>query len=377
MTNRTTAPILVVDDEPQNLAAMRQVLAPDHHLIFACGGHDALVAARKHHPALILLDIEMPGMNGYEVCRALKSDFRTAGIPVIFVTTHAEVGSEAAGFDAGAVDYIVKPVSPPVVRARIRTHLSLVQAALLGQSHRDAVCMLGQAGHFRDNDTGAHIWRMAAYAASIARAWGWSAEDCDLMELAAPMHDTGKLAIPDAILLKPGKLDAAEWEIMKTHARIGHEILANSDAPLFRIAAEIALYHHERWDGAGYPQGLAGEAIPECARIVAVADVFDALTMKRPYKDPWPMDRALAYLRESAGRHFDARLVDAFVMVQPEVETIRTRWNDRERDGLKCRSGISDAARIGPMQYRRPPAAADRPGKSGTPESTEIGEFAT
>ncbi len=325
-----TGPILIVDDEPQNLAALRQVLADEYRLAFARDGAEALLAARKHAPSLILLDINMPDMDGYAVCQALKADQATENIPVIFVTGLAEVGDEAKGFAVGAVDYLVKPVSPAIVRARVATHLSLVRSARLEQSYREAIFMLGEAGHFNDTDTGLHIWRMAAYARALASALGWSEEACGMIELAAPMHDTGKVGIPDTILRKPGKLDAEEWAIMKTHTRIGFDILKASDAPVFRIAAEVALRHHEKWDGSGYPDGLAGEAIPESARIVALADVFDALTMKRPYKEAWPVDLALANLWESSGGHFEPRLVASFASILPEILDIKAKWDARE-----------------------------------------------
>lgn len=323
MTHR---PLLIVDDEPQNLAAMRQILEADYPLVYARNGLEAIAAAAKHTPSLILLDIQMPDMDGYAVCRRFKADPATESIPVIFVTSLAETGNEAAGFAAGAVDYIVKPVSPPIVCARVRTHLSLVRAAQLEKSHRDAISMLGKAGHFNDPDTGVHIWRMAAYAAALAAACGWNAEACQHLELAAPMHDTGKLGIPDAILGKRGSLDPEEWEAMKTHARIGHDILAKSDAPIFKLAAQIALRHHEKWDGSGYPDGLIGEAIPESARIVAVADVFDALTMKRPYKEAWSVECAMNALLAGSGSHLEPRLVSLFASILPGILKIKADW---------------------------------------------------
>ncbi|AUH52246.1 two-component system response regulator [Chromobacterium sp. ATCC 53434] len=324
------APLLIVDDEPQNLAALRQVLAPHYPLVFARNGVEALAAADKHHPALILLDIEMPDMDGYAVCRRIKSDRQIGATPVIFVTSLSEAGNEAAGFEAGAVDYIVKPISAPIVQARVRTHLSLVQATQLEKSHRDAIYMLGQAGHFNDTDTGVHIWRMAAYAAELAAACGWEADACHQLELAAPMHDTGKLGIPDAILRKPGQLTPEEWEIMKTHPRIGH-ILIRSEAPVFRLAAEVALRHHEKWDGSGYPDGLKALAIPESARIVALADVFDALTMRRPYKEAWSLEMALDALQKGCGTHFEPRLVEMFQSILPHILEIKDSWDERAR----------------------------------------------
>lgn len=320
------APILIVDDEPANLALLRQILGPDYGLVFARSGPEALAAAHKHRPSLVLLDIEMPGMSGFDVCRTLKAAPDTEAIPVIFVTSLSEVGNETAGFDAGAVDYIVKPVSPPIVRARVRTHLSLVSAKQLAQSYEDAIYMLGEASEFKDTDTGTHIWRMADYSSALARAAGWSEEDCRLLEMAAPMHDIGKLAIPDAILHKPGKLDAQEWALMQTHCASGHKILSKSSSPLLRMAATVAHHHHERWDGQGYPCGLAGESIPESARIAAIADVFDALCSVRPYKPAWPLERVLQTLREGAGSHFDARLLDLFLEILPTILEIRDRW---------------------------------------------------
>lgn len=327
-----TAPILIVDDEPANLALLRQILAPEHALVFARNGHEALAAAIKHRPGLILLDIEMPDMDGYTTCRKLKQDPATESIPVLFVTSLAETGDETAGFEAGAVDYLVKPVSAPVVRARVRTHLSLVSAKQLAQSYNDAIYMLGEASEFKDADTGTHIWRMAAYSSALAAAAGWKPEDCQQLALAAPMHDIGKLGIPDAILHKPGKLDAQEWAVMQTHATVGYKILSKSNAPLLQMAATIAHCHHEQWSGGGYPRGLVGEEIPEMARIVAIADVFDALTTKRPYKEVWPLDRVLQTLHDSAGVHFEPRLVEHFIRILPQILDIQREWDTRAPD---------------------------------------------
>lgn len=325
-------PILIVDDEPANLATLRQILADEHPLVFARDGAEALAAAHKHQPALVLLDIRMPDMDGYALCRRLKAEPATRDTPVIFVTALSDVGDEAAGFAAGGVDYIVKPVSAPIVRARVRTHLSLVRATALEASYRTAIFMLGEAGHYNDNDTGVHIWRMAAYARLLAQAWGWDPEQAAMLELAAPMHDTGKIGIPHTILCKPGKLDEAEWEIMRTHPRIGHDILVKSRAPVFQLAAEVALAHHERWDGTGYPQGLAGKEIPESARIVAIADVFDALSMRRPYKEPWPLDRIMQALHDGTGSHFDPEMAPVFASILPQVLQVKQRWDQREAD---------------------------------------------
>lgn len=324
MNNRA---ILIVDDEPINLAALRQIIEPDYQTVFARSGTAAIEAVGKHNPSLILLDIQMPDMDGYTVCRTLKANPDYQEIPVIFVTTLSDVGNEEAGFSAGCVDYLTKPLSAVIVRARIRAHLSLVCSSQLEKSQRDAIFMLGEAAHFNDEDTGGHIWRMAAYSRALAQTAGWTMENCDLLELAAPMHDTGKIGIPDSVLQKAGKLDASEWAIMKTHSRIGFEILSKSSAPLFKMAAEVALHHHEKWDGSGYPQGLVGQNIPESARIVAIADVFDALSRHRPYKAPWPLEKVVDHLSDGMGQHFDPALIKSFIAILPHILEIKEKWD--------------------------------------------------
>lgn len=324
-------PILVVDDEPINLARLRNILETQYELVFARNGEEALQAVEKHHPSLLLLDVQMPKMDGYEVCRRLKAHPATEDIPVIFVTSLGSDWNEEIGFDAGCVDYITKPISAAVVKTRVRTHLSLVREQRLEASYRDAIFMLGAAGHYNDEDTGVHIWRMAAYSRALAEAVGWKGERAALMELAAPMHDTGKIGVPDAVLKKRGPLTAEDWLSMRCHPQIGYEILSKSQAPVFQLAAEVAYCHHEKWDGSGYPRQLAGEAIPEAARIVAVADVFDALSMKRPYKEPWPLERTMAHLQNGAGQHFDPRIVEAFTSILPTILKIQADWNSREQ----------------------------------------------
>lgn len=324
--------ILVVDDNSQNILAISALLEGQYKMRAATNGKKALSLAnsKDNRPDLILLDIQMPGMSGYEVCDKLKETPLTTDIPVIFLTALTDAEDETEGFKRGAVDYIHKPFNPLVVNARIKAQLSLVNVAKLNKSHRDAISMLGRAGHYNDVDTGVHIWRMAAYSAKLAAAIGWDAEACEQLELAAPMHDMGKIGIPHSILRKPGKLDSIEWEIMKTHSRIGYNILSQSDAPLFQLAAEIALRHHEKWDGSGYPDGLVGQTIPEAARIVALADVFDALTMHRPYKEAWPINRVMQSIQESIASHFEPRLVELFEKILPEILNIKEEWDKKE-----------------------------------------------
>ena len=328
MPNR---PILVVDDEANNLAVLRKILEPDYKLIFARSGQEALAAVEKHQPVLILLDIQMPDMNGYQVCETLKRNPATVDIPVIFVTALCDTGFEELGFEAGCVDYLSKPLVPSIVRARVKTHLSLVHTARLERSHRSAIFMLGEAGHHNDNDTGVHIWRMAAYSKLLAQARGYSLAEATLIELAAPMHDTGKIGIPDSVLRKPGPLNDEEWAVMRTHCKIGYDILSKCDEPVFTLAAEIALYHHEKWDGSGYPMGIAGKNIPESARIVAITDVFDALTMVRPYKEAWPIDKAFAQIKDGAGQHFDPEIVDCFFDIRADLIAVKTEWEGIEQ----------------------------------------------
>ena len=320
--------LLLVDDEPTNLQLLRQVLQADYRLLFATDGARALQLAKEQRPDLILLDIMMPGMDGYAVCQALKRQPLTAHIPVIFVTALTDTQDETRGFDVGAVDYITKPVSPPVVRARVRTQLSLVHTDELRASRLQIVQCLGRAAEYTDNETGRHVIRMSLYAQQLALAAGCSAAWAEDLLHAAPMHDIGKIGIPDAVLLKPGPLDAQEWIIMRTHPQIGAEIIGPHAAHVLQLARSIALAHHEKWGGSGYPHGLAGEAIPLEARICAIVDVFDALTSTRPYKKPWSTEDAVAHIQSQAGKHFEPRLVDLFVALLPQLLPIQQRWAD-------------------------------------------------
>lgn len=321
--------ILVVDDEATNLQLLKQILRDQYRLLFAKDGARALELARQERPDLILLDVMMPGMTGYEVCRQLKADARTSPIPVIFVTALVDTADEVEGFAVGAVDYITKPVSPPIVTARVRTHLSLVRLDELQETRLQIVQRLGLAAEYKDNETGLHVIRMSHYARVLGLAYGMSAQQADDLLNAAPMHDVGKIGIPDSILKKPGRLDAAEWQVMQTHVTIGGHIIGEHTQSMLAMARDIALSHHEKWDGSGYPLGQAGEAIPLVGRIVAVADVFDALTTVRPYKMAWTVDDAVAWLIEQRGQHFQPLLVDLFVQHLPEVLEIKERWAER------------------------------------------------
>ncbi len=330
MAETDKATLLLVDDEPVNLRVLKQVLKDDYRLVFAKNGQEALRLATEKQPDLILLDIMMPDMTGIEVCTRLKQDASCQRIPVIFVTALNDQADEAAGLDAGAVDYITKPISPPVVKARVKTHLSLVQADELRRTRLQVIQRLGRAAEYKDNETGMHVMRMSHYSHVLAKAIGMNDYDADQLLNAAPMHDIGKIGIPDAIMLKPGKLTAEEFATMKKHPQIGAEILGDDESDLIALAKVVSLTHHEKWDGSGYPYGLKGEDIPLVGRIVAIADVFDALTSKRPYKDAWPVEDAVAFLNEQKGRHFDPELVDCFIDNLEQILSIKGRFLDED-----------------------------------------------
>lgn len=328
--------ILVVDDLPANIDLMNQVLRPFYRVKAAINGERAIaIASSDPRPDMILLDVMMPGVDGLETCERLKANPATASIPVIFVTAMSKEQDEQRGLSLGAVDYVTKPISPPIVLARVKTHLALHRQNVelerkvnerteeLAQTRLEVIRRLGRAAEFRDNETGLHVIRMSNYAYVIARRLGIDESWCQLLLNAAPMHDVGKIGIPDSILLKPGPLTPEEWAIMKRHPVIGAEIIGSETNELLRMSSEIALCHHEKWDGSGYPNGLKGAEIPLSARIVAIADVFDALTTERPYKSAWTVEAAVNLVTENAGRHFDPELVQIFLSVLPEILEIR------------------------------------------------------
>jgi putative two-component system response regulator len=322
------AKLLLVDDEATNLRVLRQVLMHDYRLSFAKSGEEALTLVEREKPDLILMDVMMPGMTGFETCRKLKAGATTTDIPVIFVTALKDETDETTGFDAGAVDYIIKPISPAVVKARVRIHLSLVRADELKRTRLQIIQHLGRASEYKDNETGTHIIRMSHYSRILAVACGLSEFFAEDLLHAAPMHDIGKIGIPDHIILKPDRLTDDEFAIMKQHPVIGSDILGECAPGLMAMAKNVALYHHEKWDGSGYPFGLQGEAIPIEARIVAIADVFDALTTKRPYKHAWAVEEAVVFIKNQSGTHFDPELIGLLDQVLPKFLEVRERWKD-------------------------------------------------
>jgi len=341
--NGGRAVILVVDDAPENIEILGELLGSHYVVKVATNGGRALrIAQTEPHPDLILLDIMMPDMDGYEVCSRLKEDINTRQIPVIFVTAMGEARDEARGFEAGAADYITKPINSLILEARVCTHLALydqrrdledqvnIRTTELQNSRLEIVNCLGRAAEYRDNETGLHVIRMSHYARILALQTGMSELDADLLFHATPMHDVGKIGIPDQILLKPGKLDADEWVLMQHHTEYGAEILGGDQSDLMQLARVVALTHHEKWNGQGYPQGLSGGEIPLSGRVTAVADVFDALTSKRPYKDAWPADKAVRYLVDQRGQHFDPELIPLFERSLPQVLEIMNRYADEQ-----------------------------------------------
>jgi len=331
--------VLIVDDTPDNILVLDEILRPNYKVRAATSGEKALKIAQSDGPPdLILLDVRMPGMDGFEVCARLKAQSGTRHIPVIFVTSMGEIQNESRGLELGAVDYIHKPVCPSVVLARVATHLALYdqnrelrrmvreQTAEINHTRLEVIRRLGRAGEFRDNETGLHVIRVSHFCRLLSRAAGMNEEDVDLIFHASPMHDIGKIGIPDRILLKPGKLTAQEFAMMQSHTVIGAEILSGYSTGLLGMARTIALTHHEKWNGQGYPEGLQGEAIPFVGRVTAIADVFDALTSDRPYKKAWPVSEALAYLESEKGGHFERELVEKFVEILPEVLECREAY---------------------------------------------------
>ncbi|MFQ6370841.1 HD-GYP domain-containing protein [Shewanella sp. YIC-542] len=339
------ATILVVDDTPENIDILVGILGDDYKLRVAIDGPRALEVARRHLPDLILLDVMMPGMNGYDVCRELKQDPLTSHVPIIFVTALSEDADETLGFQLGAVDYITKPVSAPIVQARVKNHLALYnqkrllehqvqeRTRQLRETRLEIIRRLGRAAEYKDNETGLHVIRMSNYARMLAVKMGLPERFCDLLYNAAPMHDIGKIGIPDAVLRKPAKLDDNEWSMMKCHVEFGVEIIGEYPDPLMKLSRSIALTHHEKWDGSGYPHGLAGEQIPLEGRIVAIADVFDALTSIRPYKKAWSPEQAMAYIEAQSGRHFDPQLVTHFREILDQVIAIRDQYPETGNHG--------------------------------------------
>lgn len=368
--NEDTRPaILVIDDSPQNLLLIDELLSGEYRVKVAANGNRGLAIARQTPaPDLILLDVRMPDPDGYEVCRQLKSDPATSDIPIIFLTALNDPADEAQGLARGAVDYITKPVSPPILSARVRNHLRLKEVASFlrdrnafleaevqrrtEESRRRAeearvaqetiMISLASIAEARDNETGNHILRTQHYVRALAEYLSshprfsaqLSEEMIDLLFKAAPLHDIGKVGIPDRILMKPGRLTDEEMTVMKTHTTIGHDAIEKTmqrvgeRVPVLEVAKEIALSHQEKWDGSGYPLGLAGDAIPLSGRLMAVADVYDALISRRVYKEPIPIPETIEIMIRGRASHFDPDILDAFLHLRDRFREIQERFMD-------------------------------------------------
>ncbi len=363
--------ILVVDDTPENLTMMSFLLKDRYKVKVANHGQKALrIAASEPQPDLILLDIMMPEMDGYEVCRQLQQDPQTRNIPIIFLTAKASVEDEEFGLGLGVVDYITKPISPPVVLARVKTHLSLKASADFLRSKSDyleqevakrtreisavqdvTILAMASLAETRDNETGNHIRRTQHYVKALAEALRQQPKFATVLDdhtiamlfKSAPLHDIGKVGIPDRILLKPGRYEPEEFAIMQRHPLLGLQAIEHAEQSLgtsvdfLRVAKEIAYGHHEKWDGSGYPQGLVGEAIPLSARLMAVADVYDALISRRVYKEGMPHQQAAEIIAQGRGSHFDPDVVDAFFQIEQTFVAIAQRYLDSDQD-LKAKA---------------------------------------
>lgn len=354
------ATILIVDDEPANVKLLTKTLALHgyHNIISTEDPRETLSLFTKHQADIVLLDLNMPYMSGFEVMQTLKDSIDNDYLPVVVLSAQTDQESRLKALQTGARDFISKPFDQQELITRLHNNLETRMLHLatrnqnkileervqqrtkeLHDTRLEIIQRLGMAAEYRDNETGLHIIRMSLYSTIIAKSSGLDADACELILNASPMHDIGKIGIPDSILLKPGKLTVEEWTIMKSHPTIGAELLDGHDAELMVMARSIALNHHEQWSGNGYPHGIKGEDIPLAARIVAIADVFDALTTPRPYKDAWPVDEAVHEINKLSGKQFEPRLVEVFNRILPDLLAIKTQHEEpapetRERHTL-------------------------------------------
>lgn len=363
-TAEARAVVMIVDDEPLNVTVVRKFLQRAGYQRFeeVTDSREAIARIYSQAPDVLLLDLMMPGVSGLEILETLRSDPQMDNLPVLILTASSNRDTRAEALNLGATDFLSKPVDPVELAPRVRNallvkqrgdwleHLVQHRTIEVERSRQEVIHCLARAAEFRDNETGRHVIRVGKYTGLIARQLGYNDSDAQQLNLAATLHDVGKIGIPDAILLKPGKLSPDEFEVMKKHsafgkhivspmegddqrtfaghAELGAQIMGECSSPILRLAARIAISHHEKWDGSGYPEGLSGTDIPIEGRIVAVADVFDALSSRRPYKPPFPVERCLEILEEGRGKHFDPQVLDAFRAVQSDVLRVQSEYTD-------------------------------------------------
>jgi putative two-component system response regulator len=369
--------ILAVDDAPDLLALIAQVLSDDYEVRTATSGAMALLAAAADpQPVLILLDVEMEGITGFDVCKALKTNPATAPIPVIFITGKGEKQNEMLGLALGAVDYVAKPINAGILKLRVATHVALAgrrvalesmvreRTAKLEAAHLEVIRCLGRALESHESaSAGKRYQRIALYAKLLAQAAGVKPAACEMIEKAAPMHDIGKIAVPAEVLRRSGKLSAPDWERVKRHPEYGAAIIGQHDDPLLNLARVIALTHHERWDGTGYPKGLKGEAIPWPGRLVAIVDAYEAMTTTQFYREPLSTEQAAQEILRHAGTYYDPKLTEAFKKALPAMRKVRSSIPDELGDVINLDFSAApkpEGAPARPAAPKKPPPAAPK-----------------
>lgn len=369
--------ILTVDDDTDLLALMGKVLSANYQVVAASDAGTAIEKAfADPKPDLILLDIEMPDVNGFEVLQALKGEAQTANIPVIFLTGKSEPQAQVEGLELGAVDYVTKPINAAVLKARVRLHLALVdrrveleqlvseRTAQLSQTRAELIKRLSRAMELHESAAvGNRVMRLSQYAALLSHAAGAKPKVCEMMETAAPLHDIGKLGVPAEILRKREKLSVPDWERVKRHPEIGADIIGEHDDALLKLARQLALTHHEHWDGSGYPKGLKGEAIPWPGRVMAVADAFESMTTTQFHREPMSVDDASYEIEKGANRKYDPKVVEAFKKVLPDMKKVLEQYSDSLGDmiNLDFAPAAKAAARPAPAPAAPKPAAPPPP----------------
>ena len=373
MSDKARPVVLAVDDDTDLLALMQKALGQDYDVVVAGDAGTAIEKAfGEPRPDLILLDVEMPDISGFEVCRALKDEAITASVPVIFLTGKTEAQAQVEAFELGAVDYISKPINSAVLKARVRMHLTLAnrqaelermvqeRTAQLERTRSELIRRLGRAMELHESAAvGNRVMRLGNYAKLISQASGAPPEAAEMMMKAAPLHDIGKLGVPAEILRKAGKLSAPDWERVKRHPQLGAEIIGEHDDPLLKLARQLALTHHEHWDGTGYPQGLKGDAIPWGGRVMAIVDTFEAMTTTQFHREAISVDDAALEIEVKAGKWFDPKLVEAFKRALPVMKKVRETYSDSLGDLINLDFAPKGAAK---------PAAAPPPAPAAAPK---------